>query len=110
MIGRHALKVPVDRAIQSALNRFTEAARVPLATTIARERAIAMRLANQQATLAAALIQGGLFDRRVERETTEKRATLAATLDRSTRRLDELVRRQQLTAGEGHLVFAVFVG
>jgi len=109
-IGRHALKVPVDRAIQSALNRFTEAARVPLATTIARERAIAMRLANQQATLAAALIQGGLFDRRAERETTEKRAALAATLDRSTRRLDELVRQQQLTAGEGHLVFAVFVG
>lgn len=108
-IGSHALRVPVDLAVQSALNRFMEATRVPLTTTIARERAIAARLANQQATLASALIQGGLFDRRAERETTEQRATLAATLDRSGRRLDELVRQQQLIAGEGHLVFAVFV-
>jgi superfamily II DNA or RNA helicase len=109
-IGGHALNVPVDQAVQSALNRFKEAARVPLATTIARERAIAQRLADQQATLAAALIQGGLFDRRAERRTAEQRATLATTVERSTRRLDELVRRQQLTAGERHLVFAVFVG
>jgi hypothetical protein len=98
-----------DLAVQSAIDRAKDAAAIPLATAIARERAIAARLADRHATLATALIQRGLFDRRSERQTAEQRATLAAAMDRGTQRLDALVRRQQVTVGKRRLVFAVFV-
>jgi superfamily II DNA or RNA helicase len=109
-VGGRALSAPVDLAVRSAIDRVKDASAIPIATLIARERAIATRLADHQATLAAVLIQRGLFDRRAERQTAEQQGTLAAAMARSTRRLDELVRRQQLSAGERHLLFAVFVG
>ena len=110
-VGTNAreLSRAADLTVQSAIDRAKDAAAIPLATAIARERAIAARLADHHATLATALIQRGLFDRRAERQTAEQRATLAAAMDRATQRLDDLVRRQQVTVGERHLVFAVFV-
>jgi hypothetical protein len=84
--GRHECpRIEQSRGSDGAVgDRSSQgAAAIPLATAIARERAIAARLADHHATLATALIQRGLFDRRAERQTAEQRATLAAAMDRA---------------------------
>ena len=97
-------------AANAAFERFTEMMRVPLATAVGREGAIAAAVAAQQHSVASALVQGGLFDRRLERQTTERRAVLEVAAARSARRADELVRSRLARIGEEHLVFAVIVG
>jgi hypothetical protein len=68
------------------------------ATTVAmeRERAIARAIEERQARMAATLLQGALFDRRVEREAVAQRALVEQALTRSRARLDELHQRQTI--------------
>jgi len=59
-----------------------------------RENAIARALERHHARLAAALLQGGLFDRRIEREAAAQRELLEMALTRCRTRIDELRQRQ----------------
>lgn len=99
-----------DVAAQEASRGFQEAMRLPLATAMARERAIAARLAAQQRTLATSLIQRGLFNRRAEREAGQWRTVVGVAVDRSAARVADLVRSQSATAADRQLVFAVILG
>ena len=59
-----------------------------------RENAIARALERHHARLAATLLQGGLFDRRSEREAAAQRELLEMALTRCRIRTDELKQRQ----------------
>jgi hypothetical protein len=96
-------------AAQKAVDLFRERMRAPLATAIARERAIAAGLAAQERTLATSLVQRGLFDSRAERHAIEWRTVVGRAADRSTERLAELGRFQSAAAAKPQLVFAVIV-
>jgi hypothetical protein len=61
---------------------------------IERENAIAQALERHHARLAASLLQGGLFDRRTEREAAAQRELLEMALTRCRTRIDELKQRQ----------------
>jgi ERCC4-related helicase len=64
------------------------------ARALEREDAIARALERHHARLAAGLIQGGLFDRRTEREATAQRELLEMALARCRTRTEELQQRQ----------------
>lgn len=82
--------------------------RVATAAAIARERAMALELERRQARLAATLIQQGLFDRRVERDTTSRREVLGAAIDACRARLARLERSTRAAAAIDP-VFAVLL-
>jgi hypothetical protein len=64
------------------------------ARALQREGAIARALERHHARLAASLLQGGLFDRRTEREAAAQRELLEMALTRCRTRTDELQQRQ----------------
>jgi MoxR-like ATPase len=68
--------------------------RTSAARALERENAIARALERHHARLAATLLQGGLFDRRNEREAAAQRELLEMALTRCRTRIDELKQRQ----------------
>ena len=64
------------------------------ARALEREGAIARALERHHARMAASLLQGGLFDRRAEREATAQREVLEMALTRCRTRTEELQQRQ----------------
>lgn len=78
------------------ISAFSETLRTTATVALERERAIARAIEERQARLAATLVQGALFERRVEREAVAQRALVEQALTRSRIRIDELQRRQTL--------------
>ena len=68
--------------------------RTSAARGLEREDAIARALERHHARIAASLLQGGLFDRRTEREATAQRELLEMALTRCRTRTEELKQRQ----------------
>jgi ERCC4-related helicase len=68
--------------------------RTSAARALEREEAIARAIERHHARLAAGLLQGGLFDRRTEREATAQRELLEMALTRCRTRIEELQQRQ----------------
>ena len=68
--------------------------RTSAARALEREDAIARAIERHHARMAASLLQGGLFDRRTEREATAQRELLEMALTRCRTRTDELQQRQ----------------
>jgi ERCC4-related helicase len=75
-------------------SHVTEWLRTSAARALEREGAIARTLERHHARLAATLLQGGLFDRRNEREAAAQRELLEMALTRCRTRTDELKQRQ----------------
>ena len=77
------------------------------ARALQRERAIAGGLTHQRARMAAGLVQGGLFDRRIERDTVAQRDLLEHALAGCLTRIDELQRCQSASAVASRPAFAL---
>ena len=88
-------------------NVHAQALRAPAAIALERERAIATALERQRARMAASLLQGGLFDRRIEREAVAQRELLDHALSRCHTRIEELQRRQTASVIANRPAFAL---
>ena len=77
------------------------------AVALERERAIALALERRRARMAACLLQGGLFDRRIERDAVAQRELLEQALSRCQARIEELQRRQTASAIANRPAFAL---
>lgn len=99
----------VERKNERARVAVAEAQRPQLALAIRRERAIADALTERRARLSAALVQPGLFDRRLERAAVSQNAVIEEALSRCAARLGELERRGQVIADAAALAFAVLL-
>ena len=101
----------VVRDVQTQLIRTLEASqRQSLRVAIQREMAIARHASHRHARIASALLQRGLFDRRGDREAVLQRDLLQQALAAGRERLDELNRRQTLSAGGVRLAFSLVAG
>jgi hypothetical protein len=81
--------------------------RTPAALALDRERAIARDIDRRHARMAATLIQGGLFDRRPEREAAAQRELLDQALTRCRARIAELHRLRHVTIAAVRPVFSL---
>ena len=104
------LAATVGAARIRSTSRFLADMRAPLACATARERAIHDHIATRRSTMAAALVQQGLFDGREERRAAAEAVRLVAALDKCTGRLQTLQRRDAAHANVPQLAFAVLTG
>lgn len=81
--------------------------RMWLSLAMRREHAIVDALRKSDARLSAALLQPGLFDRRVERAAAAQAARTREAVERSRTRVSTLARWKCLRADERRVVFAV---
>ena len=99
---------PVIRDEQQVLlARLGAALQAPVALAISREQAIIGGAERRHARLAAALVQGGLFDRHAERQAAADSASLDELLSRCLARLARLAGRRHPIAGARDAVFAL---
>ena len=97
----------VDPTRAGATSMFLAAIRPSLVLAAARERAIHTHITSHRSTMAAALVQRGLFGAREERLAAAESARLDAALDRCAARLRALRRLERAHTSEPQLAFAV---
>jgi superfamily II DNA or RNA helicase len=91
---------------EALLGRLTTVLEGPIALATSREQAIIAAAEYRHARLAA-LVQGGLFDRRAERRAAADTASLDELLTRCRARLQRLARRRHPMAGACDAAFAL---
>jgi ERCC4-related helicase len=96
-----------DAARVRAAAAFLADTRRPIASAAVRERAIQRQITARQSTMAATLVQRGLFDARHERQAAAESARLTVAAERCAIRLRALRRIEAAHASVPQLVFAM---
>jgi hypothetical protein len=102
-----AAAAAVHRMAASMVESFRCMMRVPVAQALTRERAIADRIIAQRATMAVALLQGGLFEHRDERRRARQSSMFDIALARCGARIDALSHAAAAGVDVPRLAFAV---
>jgi hypothetical protein len=88
-------RVANDRALSEVLS--LDSIRVVASLALTREAALSESIERQRARLASRLVQGGLFDRRAERDAQSQRDLVEQALSRCSERRADLERLARTT-------------